>query len=90
MLPRSKGAVLNESSSPAALRRATLAPYFPVTGRLEAALCQLADHLPGPAGAEARDAVALALLRASVKGLAWVMLDGGPGRVFGRAPREPP
>ena len=42
----------------------------------------------GPGGAEARDTVALALLRASVKGWMCVLLDGGPGRVFGDADNE--
>ena len=53
-----------------------------VVSRLEAALCEVADRLPGDAGAEARAEVASALLRAAAQGWTRVMLDGGPGRAF--------
>ena len=72
-----------------------------VAARLEAALSEIAERLPGaaaPAGspprsdinendddaycASARDEVVHALLRATIQGYMWVMLDGGVGRVF--------
>ena len=53
-----------------------------VVSRLEAALCEVADRLPGDAGVDARAEVASALLRAAAQGWTRVMLDGGPGRAF--------
>ena len=70
---------------------------FSVVQRLEAALREVARRLPGGDGGldtldssnhgpnaatEARDGVVHALLRATVQGYMWVMLDGGVGRVF--------
>ena len=63
-------------------------PMSAVVSRLGAALRAITANLPTASDVEARDLMASALLRAAVKGWTRVMLDGGPGRVFGEGDND--